>query len=264
MFKPIRRGDKGPTVRAIQNFLRDSPFCHFDIISDGVFGDYTDEAVRQYQREHKLKDDGVIGNATMAIMLGEGLMLFDISDTLPTKPGTITPLVSNAERAKIFGSFKYVSAPTKGNPENIEILGDWEDRNIKMVVVPQLIKLGISTTGRVRVHEKAVTPLLKLWQAWEDQGVLRQVLTYEGAFVPRFIRGSRTTLSNHSFGSAFDINAAWNGLGKVPAKQGKEGCLLDLVPIANSLGWYWGGHFSRADGMHFELSRELALGTFKS
>jgi hypothetical protein len=28
----------------------------------------------------------------------------------------------------------------------------------------------------------------------------------------------------------------------------------ELVPIANELGWYWGGHYrKRLDGMHFEL-----------
>jgi len=28
-----------------------------------------------------------------------------------------------------------------------------------------------------------------------------------------------------------------------------------LVPIANELGFYWGGHFTRRDGMHFELAK---------
>jgi len=27
------------------------------------------------------------------------------------------------------------------------------------------------------------------------------------------------------------------------------------VPIAHDHGFYWGGHFSRSDGMHFEVAK---------
>jgi hypothetical protein len=65
-------------------------------------------------------------------------------------------------------------------------------------------------------------------------------------------------LSNHAFGSAFDINAKWNPLGHTPALVGKEGAVRKLVPIANDYGFYWGGHFtSRKDGMHFEVAKIL-------
>jgi hypothetical protein len=42
----------------------------------------------------------------------------------------------------------------------------------------------------------------------------------------------------------------------VPALKGKQGCVRELVPIANQHGIYWGGHFKRRpDGMHFELAK---------
>lgn len=75
--------------------------------------------------------------------------------------------------------------------------------------------------------------------------------------MPRFVRGSRTTLSNHSWGTAFDINYAWNCLGALPALRGEKGSVRELVPIAHRHGFYWGGHFSRRDGMHFEVARVL-------
>ena len=34
-----------------------------------------------------------------------------------------------------------------------------------------------------------------------------------------------------------------------------KGCVRELVPIAHDHGFYWGGHFTRQDGMHFELAR---------
>jgi hypothetical protein len=78
------------------------------------------------------------------------------------------------------------------------------------------------------------------------------VLTWDGSFVPRFIRGSRTTLSNHAFGTAFDINCGYNRLGTIPALLGNKGYVRELVELANEHGFYWGGHFAspRSDGMH--------------
>jgi hypothetical protein len=77
-------------------------------------------------------------------------------------------------------------------------------------------------------------------------------------FFARFVRGSRSTLSNHSKGSAFDINAGYNGLGRVPAPIGATGSVRELVPLAVRFGFYWGGWFSRGDGMHFEVKSVLS------
>lgn len=37
--------------------------------------------------------------------------------------------------------------------------------------------------------------------------------------------------------------------------RGDKGSVRKLVPIANERGFYWGGRFSRRDGMHFELAQ---------
>jgi hypothetical protein len=42
----------------------------------------------------------------------------------------------------------------------------------------------------------------------------------------------------------------------VPALVGQRGSLRELVPAANRLGFFWGGHYAnRKDGMHFEVSK---------
>ena len=97
--------------------------------------------------------------------------------------------------------------------------------------------------------------MLALFERWEQAGLKPLVSSWAGAFTPRFTRGSRSVLSNHAYGSAFDINAEWNGLGALPRLLSERGSVRKLVPIANELGFYWGGHFSRRDGMHFELAR---------
>ena len=87
--------------------------------------------------------------------------------------------------------------------------------------------------------------------------LLGLVLTWAGSWVPRYIRGSRSRLSNHAWGTAFDINVPWNGLRRTPAFKGQKGSVRELVLIAAKLGFYWGGWFTRKDGMHFEVSKIL-------
>jgi hypothetical protein len=100
--------------------------------------------------------------------------------------------------------------------------------------------------------------LVNLFNDWEKAGLMDRVLTYGGSYVPRFVRGRPGVLSNHAFGSAFDINVAWNGLSRVPALVGEKGCVRELVKLANKNGFYWGGHFSRLDGMHFEVAKIIS------
>jgi hypothetical protein len=142
-----------------------------------------------------------------------------------------------------------------GNPEAISIKSGWEAENIVTVTIPQLIGVsGAPANGHARFHRLVAPRVVALFQAWEDAGLKELLLSWEGAFVPRFIRGSLTVLSQHAFGSAFDINARWNGFGATPAAIGAKGSVRQLVPIANQLGFYWGGHFARRDGMHFEIA----------
>ena len=38
-------------------------------------------------------------------------------------------------------------------------------------------------------------------------------------------------------------------------RRWQKSSVRELVPIAHDHGFYWGGHFSRCDGMHFEVAR---------
>jgi hypothetical protein len=165
--------------------------------------------------------------------------------------------VGNALREKMFGKFKFVNAPIKGNLEGIRITDDWESKNIIKVNLPALSKATNGQFTSMRFHKLAEGQLVKFFEELEKQNLHTKILSYAGAFYPRYIRGSRTQLSNHSWGTAFDINVPWNGLNHTPALMGQKGCVRELVPIANEFGFYWGGHFSRMDGMHFEIAKLL-------
>jgi hypothetical protein len=170
--------------------------------------------------------------------------------TYPPKPTFRTP--DQLTRVAMFGAFRY--QPT-GNG-NIRILGSWAAENIVRITVPQLAGIeGCNESGTIYFHKKGIEQLEGFFDEVERRGLKDKILTWAGSFVPRFIRGSNRTLSNHAWGTAFDINAAWNPLGKQPAPQGAKGSVTELVSIANEFGFYWGGHYnSRLDGMHFELA----------
>ena len=177
------------------------------------------------------------------------------SGNFPPRPA-FPPLVTNRQRAALFGRYDYVRAPQPGNPEAIRILGSWERDNIVEVPIPQLAKaLGTEAPSSIRFHRLAARQLQTLWEEWEAAGLLNRIYSFDGGFVARFVRGSRSVLSNHAFGSAFDVNEAFNPFGQLPASNGRRGSVRDLVPIANRNGFYWGGHYQRRkDGMHFEVA----------
>lgn len=172
----------------------------------------------------------------------------------PPRPD-FAPL-NDITRKALLGTFAFRAAPKPHNAEAIEILDDWADKNIVTVEIPQLIGVqGAPAGGRVRLHRLAAEPFVKFFAEVEKAGLRDRVLSFAGTWAPRFSRGSTTFLSNHAFGSAMDINVPWNGLRAVPAQKGQKGCVRELVPIANQFGIFWGGHFKRLDGMHFELAR---------
>lgn len=75
-----------------------------------------------------------------------------------------------------------------------------------------------------------------------------------GAVCARFIRGSNTSVSNHSWGTAIDLTLE----GKLDpfADGGTQFGLLILAEYFNDEGWYWGAAYNREDSMHFEVGEE--------
>jgi hypothetical protein len=257
-LKLIKINSKGADVERWEYFLRGRGFYNGEV--DRLFDEETLQATIAFQKRYNLQPDGIVGNKTygVAMFLGfEGVVDEDRdkrSMNWPAKP-SFSPLIANEQRQQVFGKFDFVHEPLPNNPENIRITGNWQKDNIVLVHVPQLIP--IKGSDKVWFHKKCAAQLIQLWKDWDDAELLHHVLTWDGAFVPRFVRGSRKTLSNHAFGSAFDINAAWNGLGITPPLVGQKGSVRELVEMANKNGFYWGGHFDRKDGMHFEVAKIL-------
>ena len=235
----------------------------YKIQMSNYYDEATVAATRKYQRENGLIADGIVGNRTLALAMQAGFALFPFdqestnkkSQYWPTKPWDLKVL-SNAEREKLFGKFNYTSKPTSRNAEAIVIDPAWVKENIVNVDITSY-KPWFHVSS-VKMHKLAEEPFLDLLSIWNKKGLLYCIDTWNGSFVPRFKRGRavQKDLSNHSWGTAFDINAHTNAMGIIPPLVGEAGSVRELVPDANKLGWYWGGHYnSRQDGMHFELCR---------
>jgi hypothetical protein len=258
----LKVGVKGLDVLAWKTFLR-GVLSRCQLIVNDVFDEDTKKETIRFQTKAGLKGtdaDGVVGNLTLGLAASKfGFPLAiddgdDVGPNWPHKPDDVVQF-AYADREKVFGHFSYVAVPTPTNAEAIRITDDWATKNIVIVDVPQLIGVtGASSSGHVSFNAKAAKQLQALFVAWEAAGLKDHIISWGGGWVPRFIRGSQTVLSNHSWGTAFDINVPWNMLGTVPALKGKKGSVRELVEIAVQHGFFWGGWFStRADGMHFEI-----------
>lgn len=258
-MRVLRLGDRGSEVKRWQFFLLGQGFDPGTV--DGFFGKRTQEASRSFQQRHGLVVDGIVANRTVgqAMMLGFEVVKDTSEDKSSTNfplPPDFQPLVSTAARQKIFGKFRFTHHPVPGNPENIRVRDGWPEENMGIAKLPIGKLRGAPGNGKVQFYKKAIPQLEAMWGEWEDNKLLACLMTWDGSYVPRFIRGSTTTLSNHAFGTAFDVNAEQNPLGSQPALMEKPGCVRELVAIANKHGFYWGGHFKqRPDGMHFELAK---------
>ena len=118
----------------------------------------------------------------------------------------------------------------------------------------QIISVPIEGT-KVKVRcAKAVAPLIagfckEFHELIEpiDEGALD-----DWGYCFRMVRGSTDTLSNHSSGTAIDINATQHPLGKsgtFPAEK-----VQMIRALAKKYGLKWGGDYrNRKDEMHFEI-----------
>ena len=81
-----------------------------------------------------------------------------------------------------------------------------------------------------------------------DEGTLD-----DWGYAYRDVRGSTTTLSNHSSGTAIDLNATQHPLGKVGTFPNEKVPMIRA--LAKKYGLIWGGDYrGRKDEMHFEVA----------
>jgi len=118
----------------------------------------------------------------------------------------------------------------------------WADRHIATANVPIL--------GNITCNKAIFPQLIAALNDVKAQGLADRIHPgeYAGCYYPRFIAGS-TSLSNHAFGLALDLNVPGNQRGTVGQMD------RGIVAIFKRWGFTWGGDWHYTDPMHFEMNR---------
>lgn len=130
--------------------------------------------------------------------------------------------------------------------------------NCAPVTAPKLKKRMVTCQlGPVTVTglDVAIESLRKVWaRISEADPEVYNAIGTEGMLCCRYVRGSTTMLSNHSWGTAIDLTVAGE-LCQRGAKTMQAG-LLRIYPHFHAEGWYWGAGFPTPDAMHLEMADE--------
>lgn len=251
----LKLGSKGNVVIAWQNFLIGKGLLKGP--ADGNFGELTAKATIKYKEPFPLcvERDGSFSSVVDEFVWNQADRdsIHKYQESWPPKPDRVFP-TTQQQRALMFGEIKFIPDPVPQNPEQIKIINNWQKNNLVSVYVPQLKNIKGANNGNILFHKNGKEQLLALFNRWEQEKLLSLIRTFDGAWVPRFIRGSTTALSNHAYGSAFDINAGWNPLGKPSKLKGQTGVVRELAAVCYEYGFFWlGWSETRPDPMHFEI-----------
>jgi len=201
--------------------------------------------IQDFQRSHGLIADGIAGKATVAML--EKAVYF------PQRPPF--PLLTQDQRITYFGDPRGQKAVVT-QAGNFAPDHGWQARSIIQILGHDLAPWphGWAMTHGIPMHHRVVPHFLRMWGLWRAAGLFRCLHTWNGSTVYRLSRSGSGRLSAHAFGIAFDINAKFNAYGQRAADVGEPGSCMELVTIAHACGFFWGGHFSTGDGMHFEYA----------
>jgi hypothetical protein len=88
-----------------------------------------------------------------------------------------------------------------------------------------------------------------------EQPAVHAALGTAGMLCCRLVRGSKSAVSNHAWGTAVDLKIS--GVLDPRGDNKVQFGLTLIAPIFNRHKWFWGASFPTEDGMHFEISQQL-------
>lgn len=237
-------GSRGAEVVRIQEQLNNQGY--WSGAADGIFGPNTLQAVLSFQRSLGLSADGIVDTRMKEALASQN------SNTTVSRSGTTDlrkyPKLSKANGP--YGQFRYRELPGG----RIEVDPVWVRNNIVTIKLPGLNR-------NVQVHRLAADNFITAFTYIKNGTatingrqvpLLSLIKTMDGTFVTRHVYWNPAKgLSNHSWGTAIDINAS-NHLRYVnPAREPNDPNLILWEKAFKPAGFSWGNSYS--DSMHFEL-----------
>jgi hypothetical protein len=181
------------------------------------------------------------------IAAGATVSMLDAIATFGLDPDVQQTAIVTGTVADAVGVFRYtVLGGGRIAPEPA-----WVAEHISTEAVPIL--------GTITCNKDLFPQLRAAFEEIVARGLADKIIPeqYAGCYYPRFIAGS-TTLSNHSFGLALDMNVPGNLRGTVGEMD------RTVVSIFKKWGFGWGGDWSYTDPMHFEMNRLVTPAEIRS
>ena len=167
-----------------------------------------------------------------------------LTDLVPV-PATLNPGITPARQGTMLGLL--------GNPRRDYTSSCQEVENPALASLIVLADVG---PFRVRGLAPAVDSLRAvLAEVAVAAPAVHAALGSAGMLCARLVRGSATSISNHSWGTAIDLT-----LNHILDKRGDDRVQVGLTliaPVFNRHGWFWGAGFGTEDAMHFEAGDAL-------
>jgi hypothetical protein len=255
-----RRGvNQRDDVKLVQSLLLARGFGRVGD-ADGICGRNTIAAIIDYQRGFLRQPDGRVdpGGTSWKHLSGTYTGITNAPPSTAPVGNAITKTVPRPDRATLNPGLTSVSnrlmLQKLGDPRG----GDYSNQ-CQPPTLPSLKRNTVlDTVGPFRVTG-LVPAVLSLKAVMADIAAeapeVYRGLGTAGMLCCRWVRGSTTSISNHSWGTAIDLTL--NGVLDVYGNGQVQIGLLQIAPIFNRHGWYWGAAFRTEDGMHFEASASL-------
>jgi hypothetical protein len=222
---PLHVGAYGPQVGTIDTFVNQAWGDALDLPDNNGLvlntGGISPQALRK-----KLKP--IVGDISMTDL--------DIVAQAGIDTGTFQSVQYVGTFSDAVGLFRYT--PIGGG--RVQPQTSWVQAHIVTDTVPLL--------GTITCNRYMMPQLKAALAEVVASGLSKEVYQTAGCYYPRYIAGT-TTLSNHSFGLAIDINSTENQRGTVGQMS------RAVVAIFKKWGFAWGGDWHYTDPMHFELER---------
>lgn len=189
-------------------------------VKNSRFSQQTFQAVVYFQKKNDLVPDGVVGPKTWDLLF-------------PKEPLTIPKIAPPASRDELYRIF--------GDP----LVSNYQALSESILELPGALQSQLKIK-HISCHKFVAENLKGVLNEIVTRGLADSLVSFDGCWCLRYIRGSSSVLSIHSWGLAVDFNAKTNALGTVGDMDPK------IVQVFEQAGWYWGGNFTRKDPMHFQ------------
>lgn len=258
----LRRYYEGPSVKILQMNLIGLNYTFNGLQPTGVFDEKTLEAVQDFQAEHKLDADGVVGPQTWGVLLNEVKKVQNKLNSLYFNSGTpdgifgaqttdavrrfqsvnglaMTGTVTPRTRQQLFNPNPAIDFSKRPTSNSIDALDPY---------VATLARRFLDLTAANGLDVK----IISVFRSWDEQdGLYAQGRTAPGPIVTDAMGGD----SYHNWGLAFDAVPMTNGT----VDYNNKALFTKMGRLGEQVGLEWGGNWQTVkvnliDMPHFQYT----------